>query len=115
MAEASLLALAFLCAYCGMGWLSLALRPHWVQVCGPSQRSEPAVVRLRLLGSTGLLLSLAACLGADHASMALLVWVMTLGASALSVAMTLTYAPRSLHFLVTAAGTGTSRSHERRP
>jgi len=98
MADA-LLALAFLCSFSGMGWFAVAMKPHWVQARGDSANGEPNSGRLRLLGTIALLASLAACLGADHPSMAFLVWVMTLSASALGVAMTLSYAPRALYWL----------------
>jgi len=93
-----------------MGCLSLAMKPHWSQVCRRSQLDEPIAMRLRFFGVAGLLASLAACLGADHPSMACLVWVMTMSASALSVAMTLSYAPRALYWL--AAVTGSVRDFQ---
>jgi hypothetical protein len=40
------------------------------------------------------------CLNADHVSMASLVWVMSLAASAMVVAFTLTWRPRALAWLV---------------
>ena len=55
---------------------------------------------LRLLGTVGLGASLALCLAVDHASMAALVWVMGLAASALAVAFTLTWRPRWLAALM---------------
>jgi len=96
MVDALLLSASFLCAFCGMGWLALAMKPHWIQVRGPAPLSEANARKLRVVSVLGLLLSLAACLAADHVSMASLVWIMTLGASALAVAMTLAYAPRLL-------------------
>jgi len=103
MGDALLFVLSSLCAFSGMGWLALAMKPHWVQVHGASAGAEPNSRRLRRRGTTALLLSLAACLGADHPSMACLVWVMMMSASALGVAMTLSYAPRALYCL-TAVG-----------
>jgi hypothetical protein len=82
-----------------MAWLALAMKPHWAQVSETPY--DPAVARkLRVLGSTALLLSLGACLVVDHASMASLVWTMTLSASALVVAIILAYRPRWLGRLV---------------
>ena len=104
MADALLLAVAFLCAFAGMGWLALAMKPHWVQVGAAVPHSRPLARRLRFFGGACLLLSLAVCLIADDASMACLVWIMTLSAAALLVAMTLAHAPRSLAFLAAIAG-----------
>ena len=104
MADACLLILSFLCAFAGMSWLALALKPHWMQVRGGVPHSESLVRRLRFFGTTCLVLSLAFCLVADHASMAFLVWIMTLSATALLVAMALAFAPRSLVWLATIAG-----------
>ena len=99
MADALFLAASFLCAFAGMSWLALALKPHWAQVRGAVPHNAPLARRLRFLGTTCLMLSLAICLALDHASMACLVWIMTLGAAALLVAMALAYAPRSLSWL----------------
>jgi hypothetical protein len=103
MVDASLLFLSFVCAYVGMGWLALGMKPHWTQVRGRSRHGQRAG-RLRLLGATALLCSLAASLAADHPSIAFLVWVMTMSAAALSIAMTLSYAPRGLHWLTAVVG-----------
>ena|SRR5688572_2362000 len=103
MADALFLVVSFLCAFAGMSWLALAMKPHWVQVRGAVPHSEPLARRLRFIGGTCLTLSLALCLALSHASMAFLVWVMTLSATALLVAMTLAYAPRSLVWLATIA------------
>ena len=99
MAEAWLLVVSFLCAFAGMSWLALAMKPHWVQVLGGVPHDEPLARRLRCIGAACLMLSLALCLAQSHASMAFLVWLMTLSATALLVAMALAYAPRSLAWL----------------
>jgi hypothetical protein len=49
-----------------------------------------------LLGACALVLSLLLCLMADHVTMAPLVWVMSLAAAALIVALTLAWRPRLL-------------------
>lgn len=77
----------------GMAWLALAMDGHWKQV--RNDRPTPKTVRLlRSLGGLALGASLLLCLRADHASMASLVWIMLLAASALGVALTLTWCPR---------------------
>lgn len=88
--------LAYASCVAGMGCLALAMESHWEQVRGSARASRRAVTALRVLGVAGLLGSLLACLRADHASMAALVWVMTLAASALTVAFSLTWCPRVL-------------------
>lgn len=99
MADAAVLALALSCSAAGMGWLALAMRPNWEQVRGPLPRPPHAARRLRALAALALFGSLLLLLSIDHASMAVLVWVMSLGASALSVAFTLAWRPRWLGWL----------------
>jgi hypothetical protein len=55
---------------------------------------------MRMLGVMGLLLSLGLCLNADYASIAALVWIMSLAAAALAVAFTLAWRPRMLAPLI---------------
>lgn len=103
MAEASFASASLLCAFVGMGWLALAMKPHWTEVRGSVPHTRRVARRLRFCGGTCLALSLGGCLAADHASMAILVWIMTLSASAVSVAMALALAPRSLAWLAAVA------------
>ncbi len=86
--------LAYAGCVAGLGWLALAMEVHWHQVRGGQPPAAPRW--LRALGVLALLLSLLACLRADHASMAALVWVMTLAAAALTVTFTLSWRPRLL-------------------
>jgi hypothetical protein len=90
------LALAFLCSAYGMASLALAMKGHWQQVRDSEGPSASAALTLRSLGSLALLLSLWLYLQVDHVSMASLAWVMSLAASALIVALTLTWRPRWL-------------------
>ena len=94
-----LVAAVFVCIV-GFAWLAQAMEPHRRQVRGDVPVSRRAVVILRVLGSVALLVSLWLCLEVDHASMAALVWVMSLAAAALVVAFTLTWRPRALAWLV---------------
>ena len=100
MHKGLLLTLALLCSAGGVAWLALAMEAHWQQVrgtaTGPARRVS---IGLRVAGSVALLASLLACLLADHATMAVLVWVMSLAASALVVALTLAWQPRWLAWL----------------
>jgi hypothetical protein len=98
--QALLLAAALLCSALGLAWLALAMEVHWAQV--REAPPAPAGVRraLRVLGAAALAASLALCLRADHPSMAVLVWVMSLAAGALLVAQALAWRPRWLAPLV---------------
>ncbi|WP_437569857.1 DUF3325 domain-containing protein [Sorangium sp. So ce542] len=99
MSDLALLTAALVCAVCGMAWLALAMKPHWAQVQSARPHTAAIARRLRVAGAVALLLSLAASLGADHPSMALLFWVMTLSVSAVIVAMTLAYWPKCFIWL----------------
>ncbi|MGY0611259.1 MULTISPECIES: DUF3325 family protein [unclassified Luteimonas] len=86
------------CAFAGMGWLALAMPPHalqaWGEVPAPAQ-----LKRLRVAGCVAIALALACCLGCDHASMAVLVWLMLLAAAAVANAFLLASRPRRLRLL----------------
>lgn len=87
-------------SYAGMAWLALAMDAHWGQVMHRPAKQAAATRRgLRWLGAAALGLSLLACLAADQPSMALIVWVMLLGAGAMGVALTLSRRPRWLALL----------------
>lgn len=100
MPDAFLFALAVVANIAGLGWLALAMDVHWAQALGPAPASSSTVKLLRILGVAGLVASLLLCLSVDHASMASLVWFMTLAGAALSIAFTLTWRPHWLGLLV---------------
>ncbi len=83
-----------------MGLLALAMPPHWEQVRAPNPYPRDKARSVRALGAISLGVSLAFCLAADHPSMAPLVWVMALAASALVIAFALAFRPRWLGWLV---------------
>lgn len=99
MSDVLLLATAALCAFTGMGWLALAMDVHWGQVRHAAP-SPTVAASLRVLGALAIGASLALCLAVDHVSMAALVWIMCLAASALAVTFTLSSRPRWLRPLV---------------
>ena len=85
-------------ALAGMGWLALSMPVHAAQAWGRA----PAAAALRVLrglGAAAIVLALLLCLRADHASMAVLVWVMALAGAALLVAFLLAARPRWLRLL----------------
>ncbi len=98
MAEPLLQTLAVLCCYCGMGWLALAMKTHWRQVRGTPLYPR-TLLRLRTAGLGALLAALGLCLGANHVTMAPLVWAMSLTAALLLVAFTLAWRPSWLSWL----------------
>ena len=100
MPDAVLHAAALAASVLGMAWLALAMEAHWQQVRGTTALPARTAHALRWLGAAGLATSLALCLAVDHASMAVLVWVMGLAAAALAVAFTLTWRPRWLVVLM---------------
>ena len=99
MDKIALLFAAIVICICGMAWFALSLDAHWRQLRSGSP-SLALVRQLRLLGWISMGVSLLLCLSADHASMASLVWVMTVAASALIVAFTLTWRPQLLSPLI---------------
>ena len=107
--QALWLALAGLSCTTGFAWLALAMDPHWQQVRGAVPCPPHGVRLLRVLGGAALGASLLACLRADHASMAALVWVLMLSAGSLGVAFTLAWRPRWLAPLVAWLPSGTAR------
>lgn len=101
MSDAWLLTAAFITSFCGMAWLALAMKGHWQQVLGAGSHPTAVTVRvLRAAGALALTVSLLLCLAADHGSIASLVWIMALAASALVVAFALTWRPQSLRWLL---------------
>jgi len=96
---AAMLAGAAVLAMLGFSWLALAMDTHWEQVHGQAGPAPGAQKLLRLCGSVLLLASLGLCLMTDHASMAVLVWLMLLAGAAVLVAMTLAWQPQGLQRL----------------
>ncbi len=70
-------------SFCGMGWLALGMKTHWQQVRGDAAISTSSVRTLRILGVIALVSSMVLCGLANHPSIAVLVWVMSLAAAAL--------------------------------
>ncbi|MFM9924525.1 DUF3325 family protein [Variovorax sp. H27-G14] len=103
MADAVLLLLAVAANIAGLGWLALAMDVHWEQALGPVPASRGTVRLLRVLGVSGLAASLLLCLAVDHASMAALVWFMTLAGAALVIAFTASWKARWLGLLAALA------------
>jgi hypothetical protein len=96
MSDAAWLVLAFLANLLGMGWLALSFDKHWQQVHGGQALGVSRRRRFRIAGVVALASSLAAGFAADHASMAPLVWLMSLAVTALGIAMALAWRPRWL-------------------
>jgi len=88
-----MLLLAFLFSFVGLALLALAMERHWRQLHAARPLTKATARLLRIVGSTALASSLALCLSVDHASMASLVWIMTLAVSAFVLAMLLAWRP----------------------
>lgn len=99
MRDALLLLLALLSSLLACGWLALAMDVHWQQAVRRPPLKRRWVLTLRTAGALALALSLWLCLQVDHASMAALVWVMSLAAAALTVTFTLSWRPQWLAVL----------------
>ena len=90
-----MLAAALLSSLAGMAWLALSMQVHALQVW--QRQPSPTTLRLlRILGSFSVCVALVLCLAVDHATMAVLVWVMALSAAAMLVAFTLSSRPQRL-------------------
>ena len=97
-AYAAGLSIAALASLAGMAWIALSMPVHAAQALGavPGARARRA---LRWLGASSIAVALAVNLHTDHASMAVLVWVMTLTGSALAIAFALSTRPHWLRVL----------------
>ena len=97
MSEALWLLLASALSLTGMGWIALSMEVHWGQVMHRhAQDAADQRQWLRWAGFTALPVSLLACLMADRPSMAVLVWILLLAASAITVSMVLVWRPKWL-------------------
>ena len=85
--------------FVGFAWLSLAINANWQQVRESAAPSTHARYLLRILGGGGLVAGVVLCFLADRPSMAVLVWLMLLVATAPMVAMVLAWRPRLLRIL----------------
>lgn len=83
-----------------MAWLALSQDVHWQQAVGGKPGSDNSLRAsvYRLLGGSGLGISLLFTLLADHPTMAALVWFMLSAASAFLVAMLFTWRARWLRW-----------------
>lgn len=95
---AGVLLAAMLVGGAAMGWLALAMPVHATQAWGRAPNAA-ALRRLRWMGAVGIVAALLLCLRADHPSMAVLVWVMTLSTNAMLTALLLAARPRWLRVL----------------
>lgn len=90
-----LLILATAMGLSSFAWLALAMDSHWKAVHAGRSSAHPAKI-LRLMGWLGLLIMAVLCFMADRPSMAVLVWIMLLAATAPSVGMLLSWRPQLL-------------------
>jgi hypothetical protein len=97
MAEALLLLAAVLANFAGMAWLALAMEAHWEQVRGSTTPLAAGTASaMRLAATLAIAAALVLCLRADHPTMAVLVWIMTLTGAAVTVSLALAWRPATL-------------------
>ncbi len=99
MYEASTLGAAALLSLLGFGMLALGQERHWQTVTGLGEHKR---IRSAPLLAAGLMLQAAACglfVKAEGASFGALLWVLSMTATAMTVALTLTWRPSALRWL----------------
>lgn len=96
MSDALLLIAAVLANLAGMAWLALAMDVHWEQVRGSAPLRSGTAAAMRCAAVLAIVLALVLCLRADHPTMAVLVWIMTLTGAAVAVAFALAWRPALL-------------------
>ena len=115
MRDPLLLLAASVCCLLAFSWFALAMDVHWQQVRATGAPAPSVKRLLRMLAIAALAVSLGLCLSVDHATMASLVWVMLIAASALAVTFTLSWQPRwlapAIVWLPQGASQGTSQTH----
>ena len=100
MMAALLLLLASAASYAGFACFALAMPDHWESAGGDPGEQGARRHGLRLTGSVMLSLALALCVWRDGASFGPLLWVLLMSASAIAVALTLTWYPRLFLFCI---------------
>ncbi|MDC8783827.1 DUF3325 domain-containing protein [Roseateles koreensis] len=100
--ESLIIFAALWCSLAGAVWLAASLDVHWQQIRGAESTAigRKQVSALRLLGITAWFGSLLLCCGADHLSMAVLVWVMSISTASCAIAFILAWRPRALRCMV---------------
>ncbi|HEY6124751.1 MAG TPA: DUF3325 domain-containing protein [Steroidobacteraceae bacterium] len=92
--------LALLLSFAGLALFALAMERHWRQLRATQPLTAATSRTLRIAGVVALISSLVLCLSVDHASMASLVWIMTMAVSAFVLAMLLAWRPAWLSPLI---------------
>jgi len=93
---ALLLVAAGLASYAGFACLALAMARHWTEASGQVMDVAPHRRSLPPLGFSTLGVSYALCVYRDGPSFGTLLWVLLCYATAIAVALTLTWQPRFL-------------------
>ncbi|WP_077033957.1 DUF3325 family protein [Pelomonas sp. KK5] len=98
--ESLLMLAALLCCLAGAVWLAASLEAHWQQLRASAAPGRRQARALRALGAAAWIVALLLCCRADHASMAVLVWVMSVSAASCAVAFVFAWKPRVLAWLL---------------
>lgn len=96
MTAALSLILASLAGYAGFACLALAMPDYWERAGGDVSGHAARQNALRLCGALMLCVALAICLWRDGPGFGALLWSVLVSASAIAVALTLTWRPRLL-------------------
>lgn len=97
--------LAFSTSILGFVFLALAMSRHWSEVTGQVELPETHIKVLRAAGFSAHAVGLALAVFAQGPSFGSILWVMALTASAVAVALTLTWRPLWLRPLAKLIGT----------
>ena len=100
MMSTLLLVGAGLASYGGFVCFALAIPAHWAQASGQQGDTALRRRRLRTVGIFMLSLAYVLCVSRDGPSFGSLLWVLSISAAAIAVALTLTWRPKLLLVIV---------------
>lgn len=98
-----LLLIACAASYTGFACMALAMPDHWTRAGGVADRPATRARRLRRVGAVILGIACALCIMRDGASFGIILWIVLMSASAIAVALTLTWHPRLLRYVAPGA------------
>ncbi len=100
MMSSLLLLIALGASYTGFACMAVAMPDHWSRAGGNPHRPATHARKFRRAGAALLCLALTLCILRDGAGFGVILWAVSMSASAIAVALTLTWHPRLLRYLV---------------